>query len=158
MVGHHYRDAGLARDVDILKWTNYTSRMRNIGSVGFDPHLHGAGAQVYNDMVTSVDVRRADLRLLQDLQIAVDHYRGARLYRDARGTFDAQATADRTYNFRVALADISPLPRRMAAMAWHYVVGTRDKPGILNFCRMIARREPHAVQKFLAARRTPRFG
>ena len=158
VVGHHHLGAGPAREVDILKGANCAFRMRAIEPVGFNSHLRGTGAQVHNDMAASLAVRRAGWRLVYDPEVAVDHYPAARFDRDARGKFDAQATADRAYNFRVALAEISPLPRRLAAMAWHYAVGTRDEPGVLNGLRMIARREPYGLQKFLAAHRAPRGG
>jgi cellulose synthase/poly-beta-1,6-N-acetylglucosamine synthase-like glycosyltransferase len=156
VVGHHHLGAGPAREVDTLKGANCAFRMSAIGPVGFNSHLRGTGAQVHNDMAASLAVRRAGWRLVYDPEVAVDHYPAARFDRDARGKFDAQATADRAYNFRVALAEISPLPRRLAAMAWHYAVGTRDEPGVLNGLRMIARREPYGLQKFLAAHRSPR--
>lgn len=158
VVGHHHLGAGPAREVDILKGANCAFRMSAIGPIGFNTRLRGAGAQVHNDMVASLALRRAGWRLLYDPQVAVDHYPAARFDRDARGIFDAQATSDRAYNFRVALAEISPLPRRLAARAWHYAVGTRDEPGLLNALRMIARREPDGLQKFLAAHRAPRGG
>ncbi len=156
IVGNHHLGAGPARAVDVLKGVNCAFRLCAIQPIGFNDRLRGFGAQVHWEMCLCFALQRAGWRLVYDPEVAVDHYPAARFDRDARGKFDAQATADRAYNFRVALAEISPLPRRLAAMAWHYAVGTRDEPGVLNGLRMIARREPYGLQKFLAAHRSPR--
>ena len=61
------------------------------------------------------------------------------------------ATADRAYNLRLALRMVSPGWKRMTALMWFYLVGTRDEPGLVNFLRMLARGEPYAVHRFCSA-------
>ncbi len=158
IVGNHHLGAGPARVVEVLKGVNCAFRLSAIRPIGFNESLRGSGAQVHWEMCLCFALQRAGWRLVYDPEVAVDHYPAARFDRDARGKFDAEATADRAYNFRVALGEISPLPRQLAAMIWHYAVGTRDEPGVLHGLRMIARREPYGLQKFLAAHRAPREG
>jgi glycosyltransferase involved in cell wall biosynthesis len=151
VIGNHHLGAGPAREVEILKGANCAFRLAAIGPIGFDARLRGRGAQVHNDMMASLAVKHAGWRLVYDPAVAVDHYPAARFDRDQRDRFDARATADRAYNFRLALGEISPGWKRLAAYAWHYVVGTRDEPGLVNFIKLIGRSDPNAVLKFRAA-------
>jgi glycosyltransferase involved in cell wall biosynthesis len=158
VVGFHHLGAGPPRDVDILKGANCAYRMAAIRPIGFDTRLRGSGAQVHNDMLASLAVLHAGWRLVYDPAVAVDHYLAPRFDRDQRNRFDALATADRAYNFRLALREISPGWKRLAAYAWHYVVGTRDEPGLVNFIRLIWRSDPNALLKFRAAHGLLRLG
>jgi glycosyltransferase involved in cell wall biosynthesis len=151
LAGNHHLGVGKARDVDILKGVNCSFRMSAIGPIGFDTRLKGEGAQVHWEMCLCFAVKRAGWRLVYDPAVAVDHYPAARFDRDQRDRFDARATADRAYNCRLALGEISPGWKRLAAYAWHYVVGTRDEPGLVNFIKLIGRSDPNAVLKFRAA-------
>ncbi len=151
IVGDHHQGGGAARDVDILKGANCSFRMAAIQNIGFDSRLRGKGAQVHNDMLASLAVRKAGWRLVYDPDVAVDHFPAQRFDNDQRRSFNSTATADRTYNLRLALRMVSPGWKRMAALIWFYLVGTRDEPGLLSFLRMLARREPYAVQRFRSA-------
>jgi cellulose synthase/poly-beta-1,6-N-acetylglucosamine synthase-like glycosyltransferase len=150
-VGNHHLGVGAARDVDVLKGVNCSFRMEAIRPIGFDERLKGEGAQVHWEMCLCFALRRGGWRLVYDPAVAVDHYPAPRFDRDQRGKFDPQATADRTYNYRLALQEVSPVWRRAAAYAWHYAVGTRDEPGLANLLRMLARRDPDALSRFRAA-------
>jgi glycosyltransferase involved in cell wall biosynthesis len=151
-VGNHHIGAGPARDVDFLKGVNCAFRAAAICPIGFDERLRGAGAQVHNDMLACLAVKRAGWRIVYDPAIAVDHYPAPRYDRDERNKFDAMATADAAYNFRLALAELSPRWKRLAAFAWHYLVGTRGAPGVVNLLRMLANRDPNAFHRYRAAR------
>lgn len=151
ITGNHHLGTGPARDVDILKGANCAFRMQAIRPIGFNTTLRGTGAQVHNDMVACLAIKRAGWRIIYDPAIAVDHFPAPRFDSDARNQFNPQATADRAYNLRVALSMISPPPLRYAAWIWHYLVGTRDEPGIFNLARALSRRDPNAWKRFRAA-------
>jgi cellulose synthase/poly-beta-1,6-N-acetylglucosamine synthase-like glycosyltransferase len=57
--GNHHLGAGNARDVDVLKGSNCAFRLAVLQPLGFDACLKGAGAQVHNDMMASLAVKRA---------------------------------------------------------------------------------------------------
>lgn len=154
IIGNHHLGAGPPREVDILKGANCAFRMSAIAPIGFDARLRGTGAQVHNDMLVSLAIKRAGWRLIYDPEVAVDHYPAPRFDIDLRDQFNPQATADRAYNTRLSLAEITPAWRRRAATTWHNLIGTPDEPGLLNLLRMLAKREPHALEKFRAAHGT----
>jgi cellulose synthase/poly-beta-1,6-N-acetylglucosamine synthase-like glycosyltransferase len=135
--GNHHLGVGPAREVDSLKGANLAFRISAIRPIGFDTRLRGSGAQANNDMIASLAVKRAGWRLIYDPEVAVDHYPAPRFDRDGRGNFDPLAAADRAYNYRLALQQISPAWRRWAAILWFHIVGTSDEPGVL---RPLARR------------------
>jgi GT2 family glycosyltransferase len=131
-VGNHHIGAGPPRDVDFLKGANCAFRMAAIRPIGFDERLRGAGAQVHNDMVACLGVKRAGWRILYDPAIAVDHYPAPRFDNDGRHGSDAQAVADRIFNFRMALREITPAWRRGAAVFWQWLIGRPGDPGVLR--------------------------
>jgi glycosyltransferase involved in cell wall biosynthesis len=152
VVGNHHLGVGQARQVDVLKGVNCSFRVSAIAPIGFDTRLKGEGAQVHWEMCLCFAVKRAGWRLVYDPAVAVDHYPAPRFDRDRRDRFDPRATWDRAYNFRLALGQLSPWWKRVSAFAWHYAVGTRDEPGLLNLVRLLGRRDPDALVKFRAAR------
>jgi hypothetical protein len=153
VIGNHHLGVGPARDVDILKGANCAFRMAAIRPLGFDLRLRGAGAQVHNDMLACLSVRRAGWRIVYDPAIAVDHYPAPRFDRDRRGVFDARAAADAAFNFRLALGAVSPPWRRAAALCWHNIVGTGDAPGFARVVAMIMKRDQQALSRYRAVRK-----
>jgi cellulose synthase/poly-beta-1,6-N-acetylglucosamine synthase-like glycosyltransferase len=131
-VGNHHIGAGPARDVDFLKGVNCAFRAAAICPIGFDKRLRGAGAQVHNDMLACLAVKRAGWRIVYDPAIAVDHYPAPRFDNDQRNGFDAQAAADRGFNFRLALREVTPVWRRAAAVCWQHLIGRQADPGVFR--------------------------
>jgi len=151
IVGNHHLGIGPVRSVDILKGVNCAFRMAAIGPVGFDTRLRGKGAQVHWELCVCFAIKRAGWQILYDAAIGVDHFPAQRFDRDKRDHFDPVATADRTYNLRLALESVIPGWKRMAAFMWLYLIGTNDEPGFVIFFRMLMRREPYAIRKFCSA-------
>jgi glycosyltransferase involved in cell wall biosynthesis len=139
IVGDHHLGDGNAREVDILKGANCAFRLDAIRTIGFDSRLRGVGAQVHNDMMVSLVVKRSGWRLVYDPLVAVDHYLGKRHDPDQRGVLDCKVTADRAFNLRLAIAEIQPARLRTAAIVWQLAVGTRDAPGVLWIIRLFLR-------------------
>jgi cellulose synthase/poly-beta-1,6-N-acetylglucosamine synthase-like glycosyltransferase len=152
VIGNHHLGFGPARDVDILKGVNCAFRLAAIRPIGFDPRLRGIGAQVHNDMLACLSIRHAGWRIVYDPAIGVDHYPAPRFDRDQRNVFDARATADRAFNFRLALSAVSPPWRRAAAIFWHRIVGTGEAPGCARVLVMLAKRDGQALLRYQAVR------
>jgi glycosyltransferase involved in cell wall biosynthesis len=152
VVGDHHRGVGPARDVDILKGANCSFRMAAIKPIGFDTRLRGSGAQVHNDMLVSLAVKHSGWRLIYDPQVTVDHYLGKRHDRDQRGKLNRDATVDRAYNLRLAMNEIQPAGRRMAAFLWQFAIGTTEAPGLLWVWRHVARGRKNILTVYQATR------
>jgi len=131
-VGNHHIGAGQARYVDFLKGANFAFRMVAILPIRFDERLRGAGAQAHNDMVACLAIKRAGWRIVYDPAVAVDHYPAPRFDNDQRNGFDAQAAADRGFNFRLAMQEVTPAWRRVAAVCWQHLIGRRADPGVFR--------------------------
>jgi glycosyltransferase involved in cell wall biosynthesis len=154
IVGDHHRGAGPVRDVDILKGANCSFRLDAIKHIGFDRRLRGSGAQVHNDMMISLAVRRAGWRLVYDPQVMVDHYLGRRHDNDQRGQLNQDSTVDRAYNLRLVMNEIQPAWRRLAALIWQFGIGTREAPGLL----WLWRHRMHGKKNVLAVYRATMAG
>jgi glycosyltransferase involved in cell wall biosynthesis len=135
IVAAHHHGVGPARDVDILKGANCSYRVNAIKHLGFDTRLRGAGAQIHNDLLISLAVRRAGWRLIYDPQVTVDHYLGKRHDNDQRWQLNLDATVDRAYNLRLAIDEVQPVWRRTAALLWQFAVGTSEAPGLVWLLR-----------------------
>lgn len=151
IVGNHHLGVGPARPVDVLKGANCAFRSTAIKPIRFDTRLRGAGAQVRNDSMASLAVKRAGWRLVYDPAVAVDHFPAPRFDADRRGQFNPVATADRAFNLRLTLNEVTPWWRRVAALAWLHLYGTRDEPGIISLLLLILRRDRHAFSRYRAA-------
>lgn len=151
IVGNHHLGVGPPREVDILKGVNCAFRTAALAPIGFDTRLRGAGAQVHWELCLCFAVKRAGWRLVYDPAIVVDHFPARRFDRDGRNAFNSAATADRAFNFRLALSTINPAWRRAAAFLWHDLIGTRDEPGLVNLLRFLLKREPYAWARYRAA-------
>ena len=149
IIGNHHRGAGPARDVDLLKGANWSFRTMAIRPIGFDTRLRGSGAQVYNEILASLGVKRAGWRLVYDPEVTVDHYLGTRHDRDQRQKLDKVATENRAFNLRLALNEIRPNWLRMMALAWQLAVGNRETPGIA----WVLRHKMHGRRHILAVYR-----
>ncbi len=131
IIGNHHRGVGPARDVELLKGANWSFRTAAIRPIGLDTRLRGSGAQVYNEVLACLAVKRAGWRLVYDPEVAVDHYLGTRHDRDQRQKLDKVATENRAFNLRLALNEIQPGWLRMMALAWQMAVGNQEAPGIV---------------------------
>lgn len=134
VAGNHHCGAGAARAVDFLKGANCAFRMAALRPIGFEPRLRGAGAQVHNDMLACLAVKRAGWTVVYDPAVAVDHYPGPRA--DApRGVLAAAGVYDAAFNFELATGLLSRR-RRRAARAWGGLVGSGGAPGVLGGLRL----------------------
>jgi cellulose synthase/poly-beta-1,6-N-acetylglucosamine synthase-like glycosyltransferase len=137
VAGNHHLGNGRGRDVDILKGANCAFRMTAIRPIGFDVHLLGAGAQVHNDMVASLALKKAGWRLIYDPQVSVDHYMSERADSDRRSVLQLETIYQHAFNMAIALDHIPAPMRRRAAKLWQILMGSRSEPGIVWALRLV---------------------
>lgn len=155
VIGRHHLGAGPPRDVDVLKGVNCAYRASLLRAVGFDPRLHGAGAQLHWELATCLPLRRAGWRLVYDPAVVVAHHVEARASADElhRGRFSAAAVEDAVHNESVALGEYLGVISRAAWVLWSAVAGTVASPGLLNAIRLRAQGKEWAWEAWGAARR-----
>ncbi len=157
IIGNHHRGVGDARCVDVLKGANMAFRTAWLRRFGFDKRLRGKGAQVHNDLMISLRVRRAGGRLVYDPAVAVDHYTSPR----PEGNHDrSPATwrdlADEAHNETLALLEFLPPARRCLWLLWALLWGTRRRPG-LGVCLVLLPRLRRSIVRALRATYSGRF-
>jgi GT2 family glycosyltransferase len=161
-IHNHHLGVGEPRYVEFLKGVNMSYRTAAIAGRRFDPRLRGAGAQVHNELMFSLEVSRAGWKLLYDPAVAVDHFPAQRFDEDARHQPTLNAVYDAAFNETLTL--LEHLPARERAFFWIYSLayGTRDLPGIGQCIRLLRsrpgiwRRFPYVLRGRLAARRQVR--
>jgi GT2 family glycosyltransferase len=145
-VGNHHHRSTL-QDVHFLKGANMAYRAQALEA--FDVRLHGAGAQVANDMGASLAVGAAGWRIVWDPAVLVDHHPAERFDEDgrARRTLAAELAAE--HNELYVLLRHGPRRRRATVLVYRVVVGTREAPGV---ALGLVRREPRRAVAFARAR------
>lgn len=136
-IGNHHLGAGNAREVDLLKGVNMSFRKTAIEGLKFDHRLLGTGAQVYNEMLFSLEVKKRGWKLIYDPAISVDHYPSQRFDEDQRNNFDPTATLNQSHNESLSvLMYVSPL-HKLVFVIWSVLVGTRRNPGLFQLFRLL---------------------
>lgn len=128
ILGNHHLGAGPARQVDILKGVNCAYRRESYGApIG----LRGRGAEVANDLASSLRVGTRGQRVIYDPLVVVDHFPAERYEGDGRQTPSRKAAMDATFNTAFALLSLRPeLRRRYLLRA--FLVGDNSSPGIVR--------------------------
>jgi hypothetical protein len=129
-------------------------RMRAIEDIQFEENLRGKGAQVGNDMLFSLSVKRSGWRLIYDPAVAVDHFPAVRFDSDQRSGFEKQACEDAAFNKHWALLTALPAGAvRVKALLWQGLVGTHGNPGLLHFVKALFAGDAHAFTLWRSAMR-----
>lgn len=149
VIGNHHLGYGEARDVDILKGANMSYRRKAIEGLLFDERLLGQGAQVHNDMAFSLSVKKCGWRLVYDPDVGVDHYPAQRFDLDQRGAFNKEAYLQGIFNETLILSEYMSNPfQKKLYIIWSILIGTSDKPGILQLMRFLNKDPKLIFQKF----------
>jgi glycosyltransferase involved in cell wall biosynthesis len=133
VVGNHHIGKGPVRAVDHLKGVNLSWRKCAAGAVPFPRDLRGEGAQVFFELSFCFRLQREGWKILYDPDLVVDHYVGERQDDDGREQKSVLARQNAAFNFYLALQrELSPVPRRVTALWWAELIGTREMPGLLR--------------------------
>lgn len=149
VIGRHNLGAGTAREVELLKGANMSYRREAIGNLRFDERLLGAGAQVHNDLIFSLMVKRAGWKLIYDPKVEINHYIAQRFDEDQRDQFNPTAFFNAVHNETLALLDYLPPQRRVIYLIWAVLVGTRKGFGLVQLIRFLPQEGRLAGHKWL---------
>jgi glycosyltransferase involved in cell wall biosynthesis len=152
-VGNHHLGVGESREVDILKGANMSFRKDAIAGLRFDDRLRGTGAQVHNDLMFCLNVKKRGLKLIYDPKVIIDHYQGQRFDEDKRQQFNATALTNMVHNESLSLLEYLSPSRRFYFLIWSVFVGTRGSPGLVQWVRFLPSQGMFSGQKFLASLR-----
>jgi cellulose synthase/poly-beta-1,6-N-acetylglucosamine synthase-like glycosyltransferase len=152
VTGNHHLGIGPARPVDVLKGANMAFRTEWLRRFGFDERLRGTGAQVHNDLMLSLKVRRAGGNLVYDPAVLVDHYTALR----PEGNHDRTPAslddlADEVHNETLALMEFLPAWRRGLWLVWVLALGTRRHPGLGACVALLPRLRWSIVRTLMAS-------
>jgi glycosyltransferase involved in cell wall biosynthesis len=149
MLGNHHLGYGEARPVDILKGVNCAYR-RSTYTVPVG--LRGEGAEVANDLASSLWVRTHGQVVVYDPTVLVDHYPGTRHDQDTRVAPSRQAQFNATYNTALVLFSLrSDLTRRY--LVYQLAVGSVSSPGIVRSLYALARGDRGLLGRVLPTQR-----
>lgn len=152
ITGNHHRGEGLVRPVDVLKGANMAFRTGWLQCFGFDEDLRGAGAQVHNDLMVCLQVRRQGGYVLYDPEVLVDHYPAQRPAGDYR-TPTLTGVSDEVHNETLALMEFLPVWRRPVWLLWAVLWGTRRNPGLGVSLALLPSRRGAALPTLVACAR-----
>lgn len=151
IIGNHHLGVGRPREVDLLKGANMIYRRRAIAHIRFQSGLKGTGAQVYNDLGFSLQVKKAGWKLVYDPAAAVDHYPAPRFDEDARNTFHPGALANAAHNETFIMLGYLGKVRSWIYLLWVFAVGSKSAPGFLQWLRLLPKDCRLAGTKWKAA-------
>jgi glycosyltransferase involved in cell wall biosynthesis len=150
IIGNHHLGHGAVRPVDIAKGANCAYRRASYGSPS---GLRGSGAEVGNDLASSLWVRARGEIVLYDPAAIVDHYVGVRHDEDKRGSPTRRAELDATYNVSLAVLYLRP-ELRWRYLSYQFVVGSRPSPGIVRTIYGCLQWDPGPLRRLLTTQRT----
>lgn len=131
VVGNHHLGAGQPRDVDIMKGVNMSIRRSALGRRRIDTELRGEAVEQNWEIDLCLALRQEGWRLLYDPAVEVLHHEEPRPVGEREQEMSDRERYDAVYNQTRALARHLRSLRRLVALAYAFLVGTRDNPGPL---------------------------
>ena len=155
LIGNHHLGVGEPREVDILKGVNCAYRCEPLKKIGFDTRLLGSGAQVHWEVSLGLAMKRAGFKLIYDPAVAVDHYEGQRWDEDRVGYFNCTTLAafNSSYNETVVLLDYLHIGQQVVYIAWSFLIGSSQSPGVLQAIRLTPKFKLLAWQRCITTQR-----
>ena len=154
-LGNHHRGGGGFRRVDTLKGCNAAARGDLLRRIGIERGLRGSGAQVHWEVALCLDVAAAGFAVAYDPEIRVIHHIAPRYGVDQshRGGFSAEGLFDMVWNEHFVVSRRLPAGKRARHFLWAVLVGSLDAPGIVQYGRLVLRRDPLRKERFAITRR-----
>ncbi|MBE2203383.1 MAG: glycosyltransferase family 2 protein [Chthoniobacterales bacterium] len=159
-LGNHHRGGGGYRRVDTLKGCNAAARGDLLRRIGFERGLRGEGAQVHWEIALCLDVAAAGFSVAYDPALRVIHHIAPRYGVDQshRGGFSAEGLFDMVWNEHYVVSRRLPAGQRIRHALWAVLVGSLDAPGLVQYARLVLRRDPRRKERFAITRRAIREG
>ncbi|MCH2156748.1 MAG: glycosyltransferase [Opitutales bacterium] len=150
-VGNHHIGKGNLRNVISLKGCNCAFRGDLIRSIGFDENLRGADTQTHWETSLCFAILLTGHLVSYDPSIQVMHYVAPRHGPDQnfRGGYSPEGIFDQAHNDAYVY---SYKFRGYKKILHHFnstLVGSLTYPGLAQWLRMLARKDPNATEKFL---------
>lgn len=142
VVGNHHLGSGEMRPADILKGANMAVRAAALGARRLDPAFRGSGAEHHWEIDLSLGLKADGWKLAYDPAVLVDHHEEARYGGQRENVMSAQERYNAVHNQTYALLKHLPLGRRLVAIGYGLLVGTRADPGPLLALEQIATGNP----------------
>ena len=140
LTGNHHLGVGRAREVDVVKGANMSLRRAALDHAHVDERLQGPGAQAHWEIDLCLAVKRRGWKLVYDPAVLVDHYPAERPEDDSRlGPVTGMTLEHVIHNETYLLLKWLPWRRRIAAVTYWLLVGTRLAPGLLLLLERLAR-------------------
>ncbi|CAN5334547.1 glycosyltransferase [soil metagenome] len=162
ILGNHHRGGGAYRQVDLVKGCNAAVRGPLLREIGFARHLRGQGAQVHWELALCLDVANRGFAVTYDPALQVIHHIAPRHDDDQihRGKFSAEGLKDMIWNEHHVVVSRAGWLRSQAHLAWSMLVGSLTAPGLVQYLRLVLKKDPHRKERLattfraaLAARR-----
>lgn len=129
ITGYHHLGAGPAREVDIVKGANMALRAAALGGKRLDTDLRGTGAEHHWEIDLSLAVQAAGWKLLYDPAVEVLHHEAERFGGQREELMSESERYDAVHNQALALARNLRGLRRLTALGYGFLFGTRADPG-----------------------------
>lgn len=142
VVGNHHLGGGGLREADILKGANMALRGRAIKTMRLDTALRGSGAEHHWEVDLSLGMKAAGWKVAYDPAVRVDHYEAPRHDGQRENRMSPQERSDAVHNQTYALLKHLPPARRVVAVSYALLVGTRADPGPVLALLLLVRRRP----------------
>jgi len=137
MVGNHHLGVGPPRPVDLLKGANMSYRLDALNGGRVDGRLRAA--EVHTEIDLCLRIRQPGWKIVYDPAVAVDHYPAPRVEDDSR-VGPVGATLEHViHNETYLVLKWQPWLRRLAALVYWFVVGSRTAPGLLLLVERLGR-------------------
>ncbi len=131
VVGNHHLATGGVRDVEIIKGVNMSLRRSALGKRRLDPTLRGEGVEHNWEIELCLALRSEGWRLRHDPGVEVMHHESPRPVGQREQQMSSPEHSDAVYNQTLALANHLHGVRRLAAVTYALLCGTRQNPGPL---------------------------
>ncbi len=129
VTGYHHLGAGPARPADIVKGANMALRRAALGARRIDTALRGEGAEHHWEIDLSLGIQAAGWKLLYDPALEVLHHEAERYGGQREEQMSEAERFNAVHNQTLALRNNLRGLRRLVALAYGFLVGTRADPG-----------------------------
>ena len=140
VTGNHHLAAGPPREVDILKGANMSWRTAALGTHRINPALRGRAAEHNWEIELSLAIQADGWRLVYDPEVELLHHEAPRPFGERERQMSAQERFDAVHNQTLALASHLRGARRLRALAYDFLFGTRQNPGPVLALETVLRR------------------
>lgn len=157
---NHHCGSGYYRKVNVLKGCNCSFRGEIIRKVGFDKTLAGWDTQTHWETALCLDVGNEGFEVGYDPSIQVLHYVAPRHGPDQnfRGGYSEEGIFHQAHNEAYVVHTRIKQPHLFMMDLYAIGCGTKQTPGLLQWIRLLLKKDPTASSRFYATRNGRKAG